>query len=266
MNEFQFLSGSFTAFALSIPRLGAAFLVLPLLTGEILPPLVRNVFLVSLAIAVFPLITDSVDVNQIHGVGIVPVLMKEVFIGIVLGYSFGIIFWALEGAGEVIDTKVGSTTAQIVDPLLGHQTTLIGAFLSRLTAYLFVALGGLLVFLKLLLTSYVVWPVSSKFPILEAPGQDFFILRFDEMMAMILLLAAPALLVLTLVEFGLGFVNRYASQLNVFSLSISLKGLLAVFVLLLMLSTIVQYVAGWFDGQQDLLQILKQVLDHERSK
>ena len=257
--DFQILSAPVSSLALSVPRMGAAFLILPLMTGDIVPPMVRNVFLVSLSLAVVPLVSPTLPAQTL-GAAVVPLLMKEIFIGVVLGYSFGLVFWALEGAGEIIDAKVGTTTAQIVDPLMGHQTSLMGAFLGRLTGYLFVAVGGLLVFLDLLLSSYTLWPIYQAFPSLDLFTMDFFILRFDAFMATTLLVATPVLLALTLVEFGLGFVNRYAPQLNVFSISLSLKAWLAVFLVLLMIPALADYLNTWFQSLSTLSQELTPVL------
>ncbi len=257
--DFQLLATPVSSLALSVPRMGAAFLILPLMTADIVPPIVRNVFLVSLSLAVVPLVSPTLPTESL-GAGVVPILLKEIFIGVVLGYSFGLIFWALEGAGEIIDAKVGTTTAQIVDPIMGHQTSLMGAFLGRLTGYLFVAVGGLLIFIDLVLTSYTLWPIYQAFPSLDLVTMDFFITRFDEFMATTLLIATPVLLALTLTEFGLGFVNRYAPQLNVFSISLSLKAWLAVLLVMLMIPSLVNYLALWFESLSSLSQELTPVL------
>jgi type III secretion protein T len=133
---------------------------------------------------------------------------------------------------------------------------LLGAYLGRLAGYLFAAFGGLTLFVDLLLSSFAVWPVLSRFPDLKAAGSMFFVERFDELMRLMLLLAAPALCVLTLLEFGLGFMNRYSPQLNVFTLSMPLKSLLAILILLLAIGTTTDFVVHWLAGQRDLIRLL----------
>ncbi len=258
MPEFILFSEAVSNLAVTLPRMAAAFIVLPLLTQDTIPSLVRNIFLVSLAIVVFPFINQ--ELSAISGIALAPVILKELFIGLVIGFSFSIVFWALEGAGQVIDNAIGSTTAQIVDPLMGHQVTLTGAFLSRLAVYLFITFGGLLIFLELLFLSYTVWPIAELLPNIQALGQVFFIERFADLMRLTLLLAAPALAVLTLVEFGLGFVNRYAQQLNVFSLSMPVKAWLGIFIVLLMLGNIVEILLEDLGSQRNLLETLQQIL------
>lgn len=260
MTDFEYLSGAIVNLALLLPRVAAAFLILPLLTSEIVPALMRNIFIVSVSISIFPFVANDVLLVNVSGVMMGPIILKEIFIGVVLAYSFSIIFWALEGAGQVIDAKIGTTTAQLTDPLSGHQTSLNGSFFSRFAGFLFVASGGLLVFFDLLFSSYALWPISAPFPELSALGSLFFVSRFDELMRLVLLLAAPALVLLTLVEFGLGFVNRYAEKLNIFSLSMSIKAWLGTFVIVLMIVTIAEFVIDWLAQQSQLLEALQQAL------
>lgn len=256
MNEIDLFGVPLIGFAATVPRIAVAFAVLPLLTREVAPGIVRNVFAVSLTFALYPLVTATTDLSGMAATAFVPLVVKEAVIGLMIAYTFSIVFWALQGAGEIIDAKIGSTTAQIVDPVLGHQTTLTATFFSRLAAYLFVAFGGLSVFLGILLQSYAVWPVDAPFPELRWSADLLFVRRFADLVSIMLILAAPVILVLGLVEFGFGLVNRFAEQLNVFSLSLSVKAWIATFIIALTISTIVDYVQRWLADQVDLLDAL----------
>lgn len=254
--EYESFTQAATSFAVVVPRIAAAFLLIPYFTTEIMTPLIRNVFFVSIALTVMPMVLAQPIPASVSGTALIPIVLKEILIGIAIGYTFSVVFWALEGAGQVLDNKIGATSAQLVDPITGQQTTLLGAYLGRLAGYLFAAFGGLTLFVDLLLSSFAVWPVLSKFPDLKAAGSMFFVERFDELMRLMLLLAAPALCVLTLLEFGLGFMNRYSPQLNVFTLSMPLKSLLAILILLLAIGTTTDFVVHWLAGQRDLIRLL----------
>jgi len=56
------------------------------------------------------------------------------------------------------------------------------------------------------------------------------------------LLSAPVLAVLFVIDIGLGLVNRFAQQLNVFQLSLSIKSFVATGMILLMLTGFIQAV------------------------
>jgi type III secretion protein T len=254
--EYESFTQAATSFAVVLPRIAAAFLLIPYFTTDTITPMIRNVFFVSLALAVMPLALAQPIPTSVSGTALIPIILKEILIGLAIGYTFSVVFWALEGAGQIIDSKIGATSAQLVDPITGQQSTLLGAYLGRLAGYIFAAFGGLTLFVDLLLSSFAVWPVLARFPDLSAAGSIFFVERFDELMRLMLLLAAPALSVLTLLEFGLGFMNRYAPQLNVFTLSMPLKSLLAVLILLLAVGTTADFVVHWLAGQRDLLRLL----------
>jgi type III secretion protein T len=254
--EYESFSQAAMSFGVVLPRIAAAFLLLPYFATDTMTPLLRNVFLVSLALTVLPLALTQPLPASLSGAALIPIILKEILIGIAIGYTFSVVFWAIEGAGQLIDNKIGSTTAQLVDPLTGQQTTLLGAYLGRLGGYVFAAFGGLTLFVDLLLTSFGIWPTLAPLPDLRALGSMFFVERFDELMRLMLLLAAPALCALTVLEFGLGFMNRYAQQLNVFALSMSLKSWLAILVLVLAVGTTVDFIVDWLANQRALLRLL----------
>jgi type III secretion protein T len=71
--------------------------------------------------------------------------------------------------------------------------------------------------------------------------------EFGRIMALTLLVAAPALVLMYLIEGVLGLINRFAQQLNVFSLSQSLKSVAAIWIVWVQLVSLVQLL------QDDLL-------------
>jgi type III secretion protein T len=255
------LGNQLNGIALTLPRIVAAFLVLPLMTAETMPALVRNSFYVSLAILVYPLAAAANPSTTImHGATWVWVLGKEIFLGLLIGFCFGTVFWALGAAGSVIDTKAGASMAMEMDPLAGQQSTITGAFLMQLATWLFMVSGAFMVFLDLLMSSYAIWPVASMLPPLRAGGMAFFLGQFNYLMTAVLVFSAPALVVMTLVDLALGLVNRYAQQLNVFSLAMPIKSWLSSWVLLLALGAMIEVVMRKLYENRALLKMLKSIL------
>lgn len=248
------------AYFLTVPRIAASFLILPLLTSDTMPATARNSFYVSLAIVVSPLAAEAMPVQTLTANLWPYIVAKELLIGTVIGFAFGAIFWAVGIAGNLIDTKVGTNFASIVDPLAGHETSLTGATLSRLAAWLFMASGAFLIFLDLLLTSYHIWPVLDFVPTLPPGGLIYFAGEFEYMMTVAFLLAAPALVIMLLVELAFGLINRFAQQLNVFMLSMPIKAWMAVWIVLLMLGTFVEVVLRKLAENQGLMRLLESIL------
>lgn len=243
---------------LSAPRIAAAFLILPVLSREDAPALVRNAIYVALAVAVTPFVSTvaKVPADFVPWAGLI---VKEVLVGAVIGFSFASVMWAVAMAGDILDTKVGTSMATVVDPLGGQQISLSGALLSRFTGYVFMAVGGLTIFLDLLLGSYAVWPVQAPFPAMDGRGIAFFAQGFGSMMALALMLAAPGLVVMSLIDLALGVMNRYAPQLNVLPIAMALKAWTASLILLLGLGAFFAVLVQSFDRSRGLLISLQRL-------
>ncbi|SFR94197.1 type III secretion protein T [Dyella sp. OK004] len=255
------LGNQLTGIALTLPRIVAAFLVLPLMTSDTVPSLVRNSFYVSLAILVYPLAAAaSPSLTVMTGSTWIMVLGKEFFLGLLIGFCFGMVFWALGAAGAVMDTKAGASMAMDMDPIAGQQSTLTSVFLMQLATWLFMVSGAFTVFLDLLMSSYAIWPVASMLPPLKAGGMNFFVGQFSYFMTAVLVLSAPALVVMSLVDIALGLVNRYAQQLNVFALAMPIKAWLSSWVLLLALGAMVEVVMRKLFENRGLLRALQHIL------
>lgn len=259
MNTLDAFGNTALAVALSLPRIVAAFLVLPLLNGQNMPGLVRNSFFVSLAFIVYPVAAAAAPMRDM-GLGLWPLLIvKELFIGLMFGFLFSSAFWAVSAAGNLIDTKVGTNLAAVLDPIQGHQTSLTGELLTQLVAWLFMAGGAFSLFIELLMDSYRVWPVTESLPRLAEAGRELVTGEFSSIMSTTLVLAAPALIVMSLIDLSLGLINRYAQQLNVFSLTLPIKAWVATWMVLLSLGTMLEVVTRQLFQNRGLLEVLKRV-------
>lgn len=233
-------------------RVAATFLLLPMFSSDTVPALVRNSIFVSLGVVSLAL-QPPLDVSMLGPAQWASILVKEVFVGLIIGFFFGSVLWALESAGQIIDTKVGATLAQVVDPLSGHQTSLNGAFLGRLASVVFVAMGGLSLLLRVIMESYAIWPIAAPMPILDARSLVLWEGEFGRLMVLATLFAAPVLTVLFLIDAALGLMNRFAQQLNVFTLSLSIKAFAATFVLLLLVGGFVSAIIRDIASRPDVI-------------
>ena len=253
---FAELHGQLIAIALTLPRLGASFLILPLFQQDTVPAMLRNSLIVTLAISIFPMAVATNSGAPIAAIDWPVILVKEFLIGAALGFLFGSVFWALGMAGSIVDSQSGATMASIIDPIQGHQTSLMGQLFSRFAAWLLMASGGFMVFLNLALTSYKLWPVTQTLPQLPDRGLILFVEEFGYIIKFGLMMAAPAIVVLAMIDLGFGLVNRYAQNFNVSSIAASIKYFAGIGVLLLGLGVYVEIVLGKIRDNSGLLERL----------
>lgn len=247
----------FTPVALTMPRLLAAFTVIPYLSGSMLTGMVRNGLLLMLAIFMSPL---AADVPSVAPAMWIVIVAKEALIGLLLGLGFGIFVWAVQSVGTLIDFQTGAGNAAFFDPTAGHDTGPTGQFLGWLVIALFVSSGGLLALVGVLADSYRVWPVGAFFPHLGPVLEAYALKQGDTLFLWIVKLATPVLLVLLLVEFGAGLISRAAPQLNVFTFAQPLKSLLAHLMMILFLYFVFDSLRTFLRPENGVLDFLRHSL------
>ena len=247
----------FSAVVLTLPRLFAIFAVVPFLSGGMITGTVRNGILLMLAIFMSPVAGEVPAASMATWVFIAG---KEALIGVLLGLGFGIFIWAIESVGDLIDFQTGSSNAAFFDPVAGHENGPTSEFLGWLVITLFVAAGGLLALVGVIVDSYRLWPVASFFPNVGKVLEEFAIRQGDTLFLWIVKLASPVLLVLVLVELGMGLIGRVAPQLNVFVFSQPLKSLLATLMMILFLYFVYESLQQFLRPSNGVLEFLRLAL------
>jgi type III secretion protein T len=217
------------------PRGLIAAVVVPLFAPKLVPQVARAA--VSLAIVTVAMLGASGQaIDQLPtGPGLALLFLKEVGIGLCLGLAFGLVFWVGRTVGELIDHQTGLTFSQNIDPVHGNSVSVTGALVEKVLIAYFVAAGGLLVFADTLLMSYELWPVQRPLPSLTQLVMPLAITETSRLFSLALLLAGPVLLLIFMLDIGFGMLGRAAPQINLFDLSMPVKGAVALIVLLLAL-------------------------------
>ncbi len=234
--------------AASSARFAFAFIFVPLFSPQTIPPTVRNSLIITFGMVAYALQTQFIP-RDLSAAGWAFMLLKEAAAGTIIGFFFGSVLWALGAAGELIDTKVGATMGQLVDPLTGSQTSLTGILLSRFGQITFVMAGGLTLLVGTVMESYAVWPMGPAPLNLESGSVAYFEGEFGRMFMLSFLFAAPVLTVLYVIDAGMGLLNRFAQQFNVFSLSMPIKAAAAIFVLILILPLLTRNIQEDLDNR-----------------
>jgi len=89
------------------------------------------------------------------------------------------------------------------------------------------------------LNSYVAFPLAAPVTGLSAASMSLFESEFGRFVTFTLMVASPFIIVIFAIDMAMGLVNRYAQQLNVLFLSMSLKALAALLMLMVMLPFLV---------------------------
>ncbi len=153
---------------------------------------------------------------------------KEVFAGILLGLFFGLPIWALQSAGEVLDTQRSAPAAGGNDPGAGGQVSATAALVGLSATVLFVAAGGLKSVAGAVYGSYALWPLLQLSPVLAPDATGVMLDMVDQLARTALLTAAPIMLAMLLADAAVMLVGRAVPRLGLFDLAATLRNLVFV--------------------------------------
>ncbi len=230
------------AFMLVIARVAPLFIFAPLFSSKMLPFRIRGIVAVAIAIGLAPMALGS-GRPPLDALGIFELLMKELIVGMAFAFTIGVLFYALQAAGGFLDTIVGFAFGASVDPISGNQGTVLGQFYGLIGVAVFVAIGGVDMVLRGLGETYQLVPLL-EFPNLEALLDGVWG-SFVGIFTAALQIIAPVLLALVLTDLGFGLITRVVPQLNVFSVGMPAKVLVAFFLIIASLP----FVAGYVDDE-----------------
>ena len=220
--------------ALAMPRMVGMMTALSFLGPNMLGgALVRNGVAAALSLLVYPIVSAQIAEAQLSALQFAGAAAKEFLIGMLVGSVVMVIFWAVQAVGNFIDNQRGATMASSMDPLVGEQSSPLGLFMTQSMVAVFFATGLFNGFLDGVYLSYELWPATSFWPYMDTNVLTFFVAQFALISQIALVVGGPVVIAMFLSELGLGFVSRFAPQLNVFFLSMPVKSAVASLMLIL---------------------------------
>ncbi|MGL5004638.1 MAG: EscT/YscT/HrcT family type III secretion system export apparatus protein, partial [Casimicrobium sp.] len=187
----------------------------------------------------------------VAGIGLVPhavverqllitLAVKEAAIGVLLGFLWSMPFHVVQNIGHIIDYQTGLTFTQTIDPFSGNQSSVTANFISQVCVTAFIALGGYHIFLDSLFVSYKIWPLDAGVPKFDTSVLNIVLFESQTLFSLALVFAAPIIIALLLVEYCLGLVNKTAPMFHVMEIAQSVKGWIAVVLLVILMPYVLQ--------------------------
>ena len=217
--------------AICFARLAPVFFMLPFLNGGVLTGAPRNAVIVLVGMALWPSVGEGLP--PLDSLGFLLLIVRELGIGIVLGALLCWPFWVMHGMGNLIDNQRGAMLSSTVDPANGSDTSELANFLQLFGAVIYLQAGGMTLVLETLSNSYRLCAPDQVCEFAWKPMVQW----LDPLVSKVLIISAPVVAMLLLSEALLGLLARYTPQLNAFSMSLAIKGPIALIVLVLYFSS-----------------------------
>ncbi len=225
---------------LSACRVGGLVLVAPMFSSRTVPMPIRTALLLVLTLVMQP----AAQATALAGATFTPgTFLTETLIGFSVGFGAALLVGAAELAADLSSQAIGLSGASVLDPLGGHQTSVIGQGFALMAATLLLTTGGHLVMLEAVAHSFQRVPVgveANAMSALRVLAQDGAIL-----FALGLQIAAPVIAAALVTNVGLGILSRAVPSLQLMNMAFPVQiavGLLAIAFSLPFLGVVT---AGW---------------------
>ena len=244
--DYNLLIDQFRLYLLVFVRISALAIAAPILSSALLRvPAQLIVGLVSaLSLVVMMELPPSTPLPEW---GWVYALMVggEILMGVSLGFLVTLILGGIQVGGEIIDHLIGFAVVDVIDPVSNESASLIGNLKGLLATVLFLLLHGHHhMFRGLMRTFELVPPGSVGLPLGVWP----FLLGYSQALFSVgLQIAAPCLIVMTLLYVPEGFLARMVPQLNLMINDVPFRIMIGLFVVWLGLGPMMGVLTGLID-------------------
>ena len=187
----------------------------PLFGNAGVPMSIKVALGVLLASVIAPTVPEIPAVDPSSWAGIL-ILVKELLIGVAMGFAMRIVFAAIEYAGEVASMTMGLGFAVFFDPSTRGRSAAVAQFLALVATMAFLAVNAHLILLAALAESFHAMPISSTPFSGNAPLE---LARWGgKIFSTGLQLSLPIVAALLVTNVALGILTRAAPQLNIFGI------------------------------------------------
>lgn len=240
-----FLISGVLAFMLTFVRLGTAIMIMPGLGDSFVSQRIRLHMALGISFVLFPLVMPYIPKPVPATFALFLLIVMEFVTGLFLGTIARIFMTALDTAGMVISMQSSLSNAQIFNPSLAAQGSLIGAFLS---------VTGVLILFEtnmhhLLLTGLV--ESYKMFPLGQLPDSgsmaELISKAVSSAFSIGVKLATPFMVLTLLIYVGMGVLSRLMPQIQVFLMAIPIQILLSFSLLMIVLSTLLIVWLNYFE-------------------
>lgn len=235
-------------------RVAGVTAISPVFANRLILAPVRVAFTFLLALVMLPGVTVTAGVTD--GAGLIFASVKELAVGLVIGFLGQLVFAAVQMAGAILDMDFGLSMAQTFDPVTNRAEPLVGAFMQTVALVVYFALNAHLWLIGALAESYQAIPAGALG--LRPEGAMHVVAIFGVMLAAAVKMVLPFMAAMMISTAVLAGVNRAVQHMQIFQAGLGMKAILGLGLLMLMLPFFLGTLEYLFsNGHTDLIQTLQ---------
>lgn len=236
------------AAGLVFARMGAIIMLIPGIGEAFIPPRIRLSFALALSLMLYPALANSAPPLPADAGGMAGAVLKELFIGLMIGGVLRLFMNSLATAGEIVSLQTTLSFSQTANPAQAQPTTSLGTFLGLIGLVLIMTTDLHHLIITAVVRSYSLFPFSRE--LLVADAGQLAVRTVGRSFALGLQLAAPVVVFSLIFNIATGLVGRVMPQFQVFFVATPLIVLLGLSVFALSLGTLGMV---WVDRYRELI-------------
>ncbi|MGG6313534.1 flagellar biosynthetic protein FliR [Paenibacillus macerans] len=258
----EILLQGISVFMLIFCRMTAFFVVSPIFSSRTVPTTFKVGFSGIIALMIY--LTIGSDQAVPSDLGYFMFIIREVLIGLLMGYVANLLFAVIQMAGSFIDMQVGFGIANVIDPMTGASAPVLGNLKYIIATLMFLSINGHHYLLDAVIRSYNWIPLSNDLfqKIYNGDLAEFLVQTFSNAFLLAFQMSAPLVVALFVTDVALGFLARTAPQFNIFVIGIPVKIIVGLLVLLVLVPSFIYAFQSLFEvlfnAMHDLLSVIGQ--------
>jgi flagellar biosynthetic protein FliR len=220
-------------FLLILARTAGLMLQAPILSNKNIPQSAKMTIAVSLSIVIMTTLSRYPHVPDTL-LPFLLMIMTEIVLGALFGFASGLMFHAIQAAGEMAGVQAGMSFASTMNPLLKSNVNPFGTLYYQVGVIIFLMIGGHLWLIGGFAQSFKLVPMGTF--ILTPALSQHIILASSTFLALTIQLAMPAVIALFLTDMCVGYISKAAPQAtNILELVQAIKPIAGLVLLLLLI-------------------------------
>lgn len=243
----QYFVYHFQVFLLIMIRMNSMMVIAPLFSSGVIPFRINTVISFLITLVIFPVISaKGYNVPGDIG-GYFLCVIREISIGLYIGFLIAIIFTAFQMASEYFSVQTGFGISEVLDPLAQISVPVIGQLQSLIGLLVFLAINGHHFLIKAIYRSYELAPLITLDKGASSSLLKFLVHSMSGMFVIALKISLPVVATIFLISVSLGILAKAAPQMNIFMLGFPLKIAVAFGVLILTTPLIIRIMSVSLD-------------------
>lgn len=214
------LDYNFTLFSFVFMRMFGCFAFNPLFGRKSVPAIVKITISFVLSMFAYELIPNKeIVINTVSVYGFL--LMKELLVGIVVGFIMQMFMTVITLGGEYVDFNMGISMSKIYDPQSNVSMAVSSSVITSMFVVIFFVSNAHLTLMEIFIRLAQLSPYGDiSFP----PGMlKNLASLFSYILVLSAKLAMPIMAIEFITELGVGILMKAVPQINIFAVNIQLK-------------------------------------------